>query len=179
MTEQGHEVVCHDDEIATGLRCPEVVRHEVVYREIVLELLDPVLGVGPAPVRVIYNLGGQCKIRDEAAVSVFPEILLIPKKLELPDLLARCLRPLLNLLPYHDDTPRTVPMLRLVSGFRYFQTVCHLHPCLLMRQAVLDAVVEPAGYDVAQLPLFQIPEYVPRKETAVHADESHSLVLKP
>ena len=50
VAEQRHEVVCHDDEIAAGLGRPEVMRYEVVYREVVLQFLDPVLGVGPAAI---------------------------------------------------------------------------------------------------------------------------------
>lgn len=39
-----------------------------------------------------------------------------------------------------------------------------------MGDGVLDAVVETAGYDIVQLPLFEIVKYVLRKESAVHAD---------
>ena len=86
MAEQGHEIVCHDDEVSTCFCRPEVVRYEVVYREVVLQFLNFFFRVSPAAIRVIYNLGRQSEVCDKAAVSVFPEVLLILKQFQLPDL---------------------------------------------------------------------------------------------
>jgi hypothetical protein len=45
-------------------------------------------------------------------------------------------------------------------------------------QAELDAVVEPTGYNVAQLPLFQMIKYILRKKSAIHTDKSDRLAMK-
>ena len=48
-----------------------------------------------------------------------------------------------------------------------------------MREAVLNAVVEPAGHDIVYLLLFQTVQYVLGEEAAVHADQSDPLVPEP
>ena len=48
MSEETDEVVCHDDKGVAGFGSPEVLGRELVGREVVLDLLDPVLRVSPS-----------------------------------------------------------------------------------------------------------------------------------
>lgn len=50
MAEQRHEVVCHDDKVSTCFRRPEVVGDKVVDGEVILQFLDPILGIRPSAI---------------------------------------------------------------------------------------------------------------------------------
>ena len=148
MTEQRHEVICHDYKVSACFRCPEVVSHKVVNGEVMLQFLDPVLRIRSSAVQVIYNPGRQAEIGDKTAVTVSAEIVLVPEQIQLPDLLAGGIRPFLYFLSDHYYSSGLAPAGRAVCRFGYFQTVRQLHPCVFMGEAVLDAVIEPAGYDI-------------------------------
>lgn len=48
-----------------------------------------------------------------------------------------------------------------------------------MGETVLDVVVEPAGYNVVHLLVFQTVKCLFRKEVALHTDKFGRLVFKP
>ena len=88
LSEQRHEVICHDNEISTCFSRPEVVCHKIIDGEIILQFLYPILRIRPSAIWVTYDLGRQVKVCYKAAVSVFSKIFLILKKIQLLDLLS-------------------------------------------------------------------------------------------
>ena len=80
VPEQREEIVSHHDEIAAGLGCPEVVGDKTVDREVRLQFLDAVFGVGPSTVGVVHHLHGKVKVCHKAAVSVLAIVGLVFEK---------------------------------------------------------------------------------------------------
>ena len=99
MSEQRHEVICHDNEIPTCLCCPEVIcdkNHRWRNHSSV-----PLSYFQNPPFRdmIHYNLGWQVKVCYKAAVSVFSDFFLILKKLQLLNLLSCSFWVLIYFLP--------------------------------------------------------------------------------
>ena len=104
------------------------------------------------------------------AVTVSAEIVPVLEKLQLPDLLACGVGTFLYFLSDHYNASRLVPAVRLICRFGYFKPIRQLYPYFFVGEAVLDAVVEAAGYNIVHLHVFQTVKYLIRKEVAVHTD---------
>ena len=50
MSEQRHEVICHDNEIPTCLFCPEVICDKIIDGEIILQFLYPIFRIRPSAI---------------------------------------------------------------------------------------------------------------------------------
>lgn len=178
MSEERHEIVCHDYKVSTCLCRPKVVGDKVVDGEVILQFLNPVLRIRSSAIRIVYNLCRQSEIGDKTAVTVSAEIVPVLEKLQLPDLLSGGVGTFLYFLSDHYDASRLVPAVRLICRFGYLKPISQLCPYLFVGEAVLDAVVETAGYNIVHLLVFQTVKYLIRKEAAVHTDKSDLLVFK-
>ena len=50
MSEQRHEVICHDNEIPTCFCCPEVICDKIIDGEIILQFLYPIFRIRPSAI---------------------------------------------------------------------------------------------------------------------------------
>jgi len=83
LSEEAHEVVRHYDKVEGRFRGEELVHVEAVHAEVILELLYPVLCVGPFPLEVSHRFCRKCEVCHEETVSVVPVKLLLPEQLKL------------------------------------------------------------------------------------------------
>ena len=116
-SEEGIQIVGHDDEIGASFIRPKAMYSELVHREIILNLLYSVLRVCPASIHVVDDLHGQLHIGNETTIAVITKIFHVREQAQLVDSLSCRLRSFIDLLTNHHDASLLLPIKTLVGAF--------------------------------------------------------------